>query len=106
MLIVFIAVYLLITFILTVLGIEKQTEGLKVFLISLFLTPLVGLIYIYSKKSKSSQISYYHCHDCDYIYPVKMKNCPICLEKGVKIKLTKYVSPYKVSEEIGNLNLV
>ncbi len=105
MLILLIAVYLLITFILTVLGIEKQTEGLKIFFISLFLTPLVGLIYIYSKKTKSSRISYYHCHDCDYIYPVKMRNCPICLENGVKIRLKKYQSPYKVSEEIGTLSL-
>lgn len=105
MLIAIIAVYLLITFVLTVLGIEKQTEGLRVFIISLLLTPLAGLIYVYSKKPKSSNISYFHCHDCDYIYPVKMRNCPICLEKGVKVKLKKYQSPYKISEEIGTLRL-
>ena len=87
------------------LGIEKQTEGLRVFIISLLLTPLAGLIYVYSKKPKSSNISYFHCHDCDYIYPVKMRNCPICLEKGVKVKLKKYQSPYKISEEIGTLRL-
>ncbi len=105
MLIILIATYLLVTFVLTVLGIEKQTEGLKIFFISLFLTPLVGLVYIYGKKAKSSKINYYHCHDCDYIYPVKMNNCPICMENGVKIKLKKYLSPYKVSEEIGTLSL-
>ncbi len=105
MLIIVIAIYLLITFVLTVLGIEKQTEGLKIFFISLFLTPLVGLIYIYSKKNKTSQISYYHCHECDYIYPVKMRDCPICLEKGIKVKLKKYHSPYKANAEVGILNL-
>jgi len=105
MLIIFIAIYLFITFILTVLGIEKQSEGLKIFLISLLLTPLVGVVYIYGKKPKSSKINYYHCHDCDYIYPVKMTNCPICLENGVKIKLQKYQSPYNVTKEIGTLEL-
>ena len=105
MLIIVIAIYLLITFVLTVLGIEKQTEGLKIFFISLFLTPLVGLIYIYSKKNKTSQISYYHCHECYYIYPVKMRDCPICLEKGVKVKLKKYQSPYKANAEVGILSL-
>ena len=93
------------TFILTVLGIEKQSEGLKIFLISLFLTPLIGIVYIYGKKPKSSKINYYHCNDCDYIYPVKMKDCPICLEKGVKIKLKKYESPYNISEKIRILKL-
>ena len=93
------------TFILTVLGIEKQSEGLKIFLISLFLTPLIGIVYIFGKKPKSSKINYYHCNDCDYIYPVKMKDCPICLEKGVKIKLKKYESPYNISEKIRILKL-
>jgi hypothetical protein len=105
MLIIFITAYLFITFILTVLGIEKQSEGLKIFLISLFLTPLIGIVYIYGKKPKSSKINYYHCNDCDYIYPVKMKDCPICLEKGVKIKLKKYESPYNISEKIRILKL-
>lgn len=105
MLIIVIAIYLLITFTLTVLGIEKQTEGLKIFLISLFLTPLIGLIYLYSRKNKSSRISYYHCHECDYIYPVKMRYCPICLEKGIKVRLKKYESPYKINNEVTNLIL-
>ncbi len=104
MLIIVIAVYLLITFILTVLGIEKQTEGLKIFFISLFLTPLVGFIYLYGRKNKFSRISYYHCHECDYIYPVKMRHCPICMEKGVKVKLKKYQSPYNISNDIAILN--
>ena len=105
MLIILIAVYLLITFILTVMGIEKQTEGLKIFFISLFFTPLVGLVYLYGKKNKSSQIRYYHCHECDYIYPVKMRDCPICMENGVNVRLKKYESPYKLSEKIGELSL-
>ena len=87
------------------MGIEKQTEGFKLFVISLLLTPLAGLIYYYSKKNKTSEVLYYHCEECDYIYPVKMKHCPICAEKGIKVKLKKYHSPYNVKNEIGKLSL-
>ncbi len=87
------------------MGIEKQAEGMKIFLISLFLTPLVGLFYLYGKKNRTSQIRYYHCHECDYIYPVKMKDCPICMEKGVRVKLRKYQSPYLIADKIGELSV-
>ncbi len=105
MLILLIAVYLIVTFVLTVMGIEKQTEGMKIFFISLLFTPIVGMVYLYGKKNRASQIRYYYCHECDYIYPVKMNDCPICLEKGVKVKLKKYKSPYNVADKIGELTL-
>ena len=100
-----IAIYLGLTFSLTVMGIERQMAGLQVFMISIFLTPLVGVFYIYSKKHKTSQINYYHCSECNYIYPVKMSDCPICMEKGVKIKLKRYKSPCKVANVVGVLNV-
>lgn len=87
------------------MGIEKQTEGIKIFIISLLFTPIVGMFYLYGKKNRASQIRYYYCHECDYIYPVKMKDCPICLEKGVKVRLKKYQSPYSVADKIGDLSL-
>ncbi|MBC8320461.1 MAG: hypothetical protein H8E34_07050 [Bacteroidetes bacterium] len=105
MLIILITIYILITFVLTVLGIEKQTEVLKIFFISLLLTPLAGLIYLYGKKNNSTPISYYHCHECNYIYPIKMTDCPICMEKGIKVKLKKYQRPYTIAEKIGILNV-
>lgn len=105
MLLVLIAVYVVITFILTLLGIEKQTEGFKVFIISLLLTPVIGLIYLYSIKNKSSKIRYYYCHECDYVYPVKMSDCPICAEEGRKTKLVKYKSPYEITNNIQELSI-
>jgi hypothetical protein len=105
MLLIVISVYLVVTFILTILGIEKQSEGLKIFLISFFLTPLIGVIYLYSAKNKATKIKYYYCKRCDYIYPVKMSNCPICEEEGVNIKLTKYQSPHDITSKIGELSV-
>jgi hypothetical protein len=101
MTLIIIGVYLALTFVLTVMGIEKHVSGFHVFVVSLFLTPVAALLYIYSKKSNSSQISYFHCSECDYIYPVKMDNCPICAEMGLNVKLKKYKSPYTASDVVG-----
>ncbi len=105
MIITIVAVYLVFTFLFMVFGIDKHMAGIQVFLISLFLTPLVGLFYIYIKKNKSKKIRYYYCSECDYIYPIKMNNCPICIENGIKIKLKKYQSPYKVADKLGILKV-
>lgn len=100
MLIIAIALYLVVTFFLTVIGVEKQNEGLKIFIISLLLTPVAGLFYLVSRKKNYSKMSYYHCEHCDYVFPLKMRNCPICEENGYKVKLRKYESPYKIGHKI------
>ncbi len=105
MLIIIIGIYLVITFIITILGIEHSSEGYKIFLISLIFTPLVGLIYVLKERRRATKISYYYCDKCDYVYPVKMKYCPVCLEKSEKVKLVKYESPHKLSEVYTNLSL-
>ena len=105
MILIAIGAYLLITFILTIVGLEKNSEGLKVFLLSLVLTPIFGLVYLLKEKRKAGNIKYYYCSECDYVYPLKMKYCPICEEKGKKVKLVKYESPYKLSEVYTNLSL-
>ncbi len=105
MLIFVIGVYLLVTFILTIVGLGRNSEVLKLFILSLILTPLFGFVYLLKTRIKSERISYYHCHECNYIYPIKMKHCPICLEKGKKVKLVKYESPHKLSGVYTNLSL-
>jgi hypothetical protein len=105
MLIIVIGAYLVITFILTVIGLERNSEGLKVFILSLVLTPLFGFVYLLKNRRKAAKISYYYCEECDYVYPIKMKHCPVCLEKGKKVKLKKYESPNKLTEVYTNLSL-
>jgi hypothetical protein len=100
MILIGVSIYLTITFFLTFIGIERQFEGLKIFIISLLLTPIAGLFYMVSKKKNYNRINYYYCGRCDYIYPVKMKNCPCCEEEGEKVRLVRYQSPYRVTENI------
>lgn len=98
------SLYLILTFFLTFIGIERQNQGFRIFLISLLLTPLVGIGYILFKKRNYSKVSYYYCDECDYIFPERIKHCPICEEQGEKVKLKRYVSPYKVTNKIQTVN--
>ena len=106
MLIYVIVIYLVVTFILTIAGIDNKSEGIKIFIISLLLTPLVGLIMLAKQRKKATSIHYYYCKECDYIFPVKMRHCPICYENNKKVKLVKYQSPYNTEKLIRQLNLV
>jgi hypothetical protein len=97
--------YLLITFIFTLFGINRQAEVFKLFLISLLLTPISGAIWMFKKRPHSKNINYYYCEECHYVYPVKMGYCPICAEEGKKVKLKKYKSPYNFSKSLQKLTL-
>lgn len=93
-------IYLVVTILLTLVGIGRQHEGLKIFLISLLLTPIVAGGYMIFRKKNYKKVQFYYCAECEYIFPLRIKHCPICEEKGIKQKLQKYKSPYKVSEKI------
>ena len=105
MLIYGIAIYLLITFIFTLFGIDKQSEVIKFLLINLMLTPIAGAIWIFKNRPQSKKIHYYYCEECNYVYPIKMGHCPICAEKGKKVRLKKYKSPYNFSKDLQKLTL-
>lgn len=100
MILIGVSIYLAVSFFLTFIGNEKQNEGLKIFIISILLTPLVGLFYMATKRRSYSKVNYSYCHECDYILPVKIKHCPMCEEKGQKVRLTRYVSPHDISDKI------
>ncbi len=105
MLIIAIGVYLVITFLLTVIGIERHNEGLKIFLLSLLLTPIYGIFFLIKGRHKAVKIHYYYCDECQYIYPVRLKHCPVCQEEGKKVKLIKFENPYKLTKLYKQLSL-
>lgn len=99
-----IIIYLFVTILLTIVGFVKQDEVLKIFLISLLLTPIVAGVYMLFKKKNYTNIRYYNCSECNYIFPEKAKHCPICEENGYAVKLKKYKSPYEIAKNISNVN--
>ncbi len=105
MLIIAIGIYLIITFVLTVIGIERHSEGLKLFLLSLVLTPVYGIVLLIKNKSRAVPVHYYYCSECDFVYPVRLKYCPVCEEKGKKVKLVKFENPHKLTKLYKQLTL-
>lgn len=105
MLLIGVSLYLVMTFFLTFIGIERQNEGLKIFIISMLLTPLAGILFMVSRKRNYARVRYYRCEGCEYIFPLKIHHCPICEEKGMNIRLHRYVSPYNIADTIQELEL-
>jgi hypothetical protein len=105
MLIAAIGIYIIITFLLTVIGIERHSEGFKIFILSLILTPVYGLFLLIKERHKAVEIHYYYCEECRYIYPVKLKYCPVCQEKDKKVKLVKFENPHKLTNLYKQLSL-
>ena len=54
MILYFIAIYLLATFILTWMGIDSKSEGVRIFLISLIFTPLAGIFFVMKERHKAT----------------------------------------------------
>lgn len=105
MLIIAIAIYLVATFLLTAFKIESQEQGIKIFFLSVIVTPLYALFVYLKNSKKTSRIDYYYCSECDYVFPVKLKHCPICEERGKIIKLRKYENPHNLKPLYEKLTL-
>ena len=103
MILLYTFLYITINAILSILGVDNHQEMLKVFFIGLLLTPVAGIGYLIFRKRNQRRIHFYYCEQCDYIFPVKMKNCPICEEQGKKVKLLPYKSPYHLNTKILSL---
>jgi hypothetical protein len=104
MLIIGIAIYIVIAFLLTVFEVKNPEEWVKFIFLSIILTPIYSLI-VSSKKKNTSRIDYYQCKECGYIFPMKLTHCPLCEENGVKVKLIKYENPYNLKSLYQNLSL-
>lgn len=104
MVILFAVVYILLSIALSIAGIEKLNEGAKIFIISLLLTPFVGAGYLIYRKRNSTKITFYNCPECEYVFPVKIRHCPICEENGLKVRLKIYTSPHTISKRIEHLS--
>ncbi len=93
-------IYITVNVVLSVIGVDRQQEILKLFLISLLLTPVACIGYLLLRKRNLTHVHFYYCNECDYVFPAKIKHCPICEENGKKVKLIPYNSPYNFSDKI------
>ena len=72
------------------LGSGRVCGGLKALIISLLLTPLIGLIYVIRSPQKNTlKIIHYRCPACNLDYTSKHRYCPSCQKEGKSIHLEK-----------------
>ena len=89
-LVIIIVIYLFLLATVSKLGTYKKCGGMKAFLVSLFLTPLIGIVYVAISPVKSVlKIIHYRCHHCNLEYTSKQKYCPACMKEGNKHRLEK-----------------
>lgn len=71
------------------LGKGHRFGPVKIFLLSLFLTPIVGAAFIFYKKKVSLiyHVNRYKCPRCHYKFDEVMTTCPLCKKEGYSIDL-------------------
>jgi ribosomal protein L37E len=85
-----IIIYLLTIISVIKLGSERICGGLKAFIVSLFFTPLIGLIYVLRSSDRNTlRIIHYRCRSCGLEYTSKHKYCPSCAKDGRSSHLEK-----------------
>jgi len=85
-----IVIYLFLIITIAKIGSYKKCGGYRALAVSLFLTPIIGIIYVMISPVKSTlKIVHYRCNNCGLEYTTKHKYCPSCYKEGVKHRLEK-----------------
>lgn len=83
-------VYLFLAISIAKIGTYKTCGGRKAFLVSLFLTPITGIIYVVVLPQKAVlKIVHYRCEHCHLEYTTSHKYCPSCQKEGKSYRLLK-----------------
>jgi len=90
MTIILIIIYLFLVITIAKLGTYKRCGGMKAFFVSLFFTPVFGILYVTVSPLKSVlKIVHYRCHHCGLEFTTHHKYCPSCLKDGEKHRLER-----------------
>jgi hypothetical protein len=83
-------IYLFIVISVAKLGSVRTCGGIKAFIVSLILTPVIGLIYVLSSSPKNTlKIVHYRCTSCGLEYTSNHRYCPSCVKDGKSVHLEK-----------------
>lgn len=85
-------VYLTLVIILTSLGGNRRIGRLRTFLISFFLTPILGYIaYTSSDPKQVIHSKRYVCKRCGFEYTKDKDACPNCKKEGYEVELKQVI---------------
>lgn len=91
-------VYVIIVFYFSKLGSKREIGRRRLFIISFFLTPILGLAFYLSSQHRKMNIyteKRYKCENCGYVFSEPHKYCPFCEKEGHQYplkKVTKYMT--------------
>jgi hypothetical protein len=91
LLIAAIVAYVLLVWLFSLLGNKRDIGSRRLFWISLFLTPIIGLTFLLSaqhRKLNAYTEERFKCESCGYVFSENHEHCPICEKEGRKNKLT------------------
>jgi predicted RNA-binding Zn-ribbon protein involved in translation (DUF1610 family) len=90
LILIFSAFYLVMAASAAKIGSAKESGTAKVFLCSIFLTPIIGFAYALSSHKKDViKIVHYKCPSCGLEHTTKHEHCPTCKKDGKKRRLYK-----------------
>lgn len=90
--IISLVLYTIVVYLFSRLGKTKEIGQNRLFVLSFFLTPIMGLAFYLSsshKKLNTYTEASYKCEDCGYVFSEKHKNCPFCEKDKKMVKLVK-----------------
>lgn len=89
-LIVAVVFYIIVVYLFSRLGRNREIGTRMLFLVSLFLTPILGLAFLLSSQERKmnpyTEVTY-KCENCKYVFSEPLEYCPFCEKEGYKHKL-------------------
>lgn len=85
-----IVIYIVIVYMFSRLGELREIGTKRLFWLSLFLTPVMGLaFYLNSSHRKINHYTErrFKCDECEYVFSEEHEYCPFCEKEGKKIEL-------------------
>jgi len=89
-LILLILVYVVLVYLFSLLGNRREIGQRRLFLLSLFLTPVLGLAFLLSSQHRKLHLykeERFKCEECGYVFSEQMDCCPFCEKEGKNIEL-------------------
>lgn len=91
-LIAIILLYIVVVFLFSRLAEKRDISKRRLFWISLFLTPVIGLAFLLSSQHRKLNMyteQRFKCERCGYVFSEQHENCPFCEKEGHEVKLKK-----------------
>lgn len=88
--VIFLVIYVFISLLIAGIGSRRSCGSFKAFFVSILLTPLSGIVYVYTSPHKSVlKTVHYRCRHCGLEYTTSHRYCHICSKEGHKYRLRK-----------------